>query len=75
MRFPIIAGMTLLVLGVLGWYYSGYAKGAHGALRCERGGAVIINVDGKDYAVNGMAGPTTLKLSGSGTAPLIQKPT
>ena len=41
---------------LLGWY-SGYAKEAKGELRCEGAGAVIINVDGKDYAVNGMAGP------------------
>ena len=30
---------------------------AQGELRCERGGAIIIKVGGKDYAVNGMAGP------------------
>ena len=30
---------------------------ALGELRCEGRGAVIINVDGRDYAVNGMAGP------------------
>lgn len=56
MRLPIVAAAALLILGVLGWY-SGYAKEAHGELRCESRGAVIINVDGKDYAVNGMAGP------------------
>ena len=28
-----------------------------GELRCEGGGAIIIKVGGKDYAVNGMAGP------------------
>jgi hypothetical protein len=56
MRF-FIPAIALLFLGVLGWY-SGYAREAHGELRCERGGAVIINVDGKDYAVNGMAGPS-----------------
>ena len=55
MRLPIVAGVALLVLGVLGWY-GGYAKEVHGELRCEGRGAVIINVDGKDYAVNGMAG-------------------
>ncbi len=32
-------------------------KLAQGELRCDEGGAIIINVDGKDYAVNGMAGP------------------
>jgi hypothetical protein len=54
MRF-LIPALALLVLGGLGWY-SGYAKEAKGELRCEGAGAVVINVDGKDYAVNGMAG-------------------
>jgi hypothetical protein len=54
MRLPIVAAVSLLVLGFLGWY-SGYAKEAKGQLRCEGAGAVVINVDGKDYAVNGMA--------------------
>ena len=54
MRF-LIPALALLVLGVLGWY-SGYAKEAKGELRCEGAGAVVINVDGTDYAVNGMAG-------------------
>jgi hypothetical protein len=53
MRF-LIAAIALLVLGVLGWY-SGYAREVQGELRCEGAGAVVINVDGKDYAVNGMA--------------------
>jgi hypothetical protein len=30
---------------------------AQGELRCEGSGAIVINVGGKDYAVNGMAGP------------------
>jgi hypothetical protein len=29
---------------------------AEGWLRCEGAGAIILNVRGKDYAVNGMAG-------------------
>jgi hypothetical protein len=29
---------------------------ARGELRCEGNGAVVINVEGRDYAVNGMAG-------------------
>lgn len=73
MRF-LIAVIALLVLGVLGWY-SEYAKEVQGELRCEGAGAVVINVDGKDYAVNGMAGRATLQLSVSGIAPLIQKQT
>jgi hypothetical protein len=55
MRLPIVAAVALFVLGVLGWY-GGYAKDVQGELRREGRGAVIINVDGKDYAVNGMAG-------------------
>jgi hypothetical protein len=55
MRF-LIPALALLILGVLGWY-RGYAKEARGELRCEGAGAVVINVDGKDYAVNGMASP------------------
>ena len=55
MRCLVLAlALALLVLALLGWY-SGYAKEAKGELRCERAGAVVINVDGKDYAVNGMA--------------------
>jgi len=50
----LVVSVVLLILGVLGWY-SGYAKEAQGELRCEGAGAVVINVGGKDYAVNGMA--------------------
>jgi len=48
-----IAAIALFALGVLVWY-NGYAGESAGraALRGRR--AVIINVDGKDYAVNGM---------------------
>jgi hypothetical protein len=31
------------------------SKMAEGELRCEGAGAVVINIDGEDYAVNGMA--------------------
>jgi hypothetical protein len=33
----IVAAITLLILGVLGWY-GGYAKEAQGELRCEGAG-------------------------------------
>jgi hypothetical protein len=55
----LIAAIALFTLGVLGWSFvdGGHAeKVVQGELRCEGPGAVIINVDGKDYAVNGMAG-------------------
>ena len=71
MRLPIIAALALLVLALLGWY-SGYAKEAKGELRCEGSGAVIINIDGKDYAVNGMAGaryPPIERIWNSATQP------
>jgi hypothetical protein len=56
MRF-LIAAIAVVVLGVLG--LSSYGAGrsqkmTQGELRCEGPGAVIIKVDGKDYAVNGM---------------------
>ena len=34
MRLPIVAGVALLVLGLLGWY-GGYAREVQGELRCE----------------------------------------
>jgi len=33
-----------------------FANMASGELRCDDGGAVVVRVAGKDYAVNGMAG-------------------
>ena len=59
MRF-LIAAIAILVLGVLGLSSFGAGRSEkvmQGELRCEGAGAVIINVGGKDYAVNGMAGP------------------
>ena len=59
MRF-LIAAIAVLVLGVLvcsSFGVDGSQKLMQGELRCEGAGGVIINVDGKDYAVNGMAGP------------------
>ena len=47
----IILSIAIVVLG------RNPLKLAQGELRCEGGGAIIINVGGKDYAVNGMAGP------------------
>jgi hypothetical protein len=56
----LIAAIVVLVLSVLGFASlgGGYSeKAVQGELRCEGAGGVIINVDGKDYAVNGQAGP------------------
>jgi hypothetical protein len=71
----LVAAIALLILGVLG-RYSGYAKEAQGELRCEGAGAVIINVDGEDYAVNGMAGaryPPIERIWNSATHPEAAK--
>ena len=58
MRF-LIAAIAVLVLCILGLSSVGEGhteKVMQGELRCEGAGGVIINVDGKDYAVNAMAG-------------------
>jgi hypothetical protein len=34
-----------------------FAQRTLGELRCEDRGAIVIKVDGRDYAVNGMASP------------------
>ena len=59
MRF-LIATIAVVVLGILVCYSFGGDSSQQlmqGELRCEGAGGVIINVDGTDYAVNGMAGP------------------
>ena len=56
----LVAAIAVLILAVLGLSSFGgdrSEKMMQGELRCEGAGGVIINVDGKDYAVNGMAGP------------------
>jgi hypothetical protein len=50
-----VLGLAVLVLSSLGAGRS--EKLMQGELRCEGGGGVIIKVEGKDYAVNGKAGP------------------
>jgi hypothetical protein len=59
----LIAAIALLVLGsIIGSVVAlllgrSPLKVAQGDLRCEGAGAVIVKVDGKDYAVNGLASP------------------
>jgi hypothetical protein len=56
----LVAAIAVLVLGVLALSSFGAGRSEkvmQGELRCEGDGGVIINVDGKDYAVNGKAGP------------------
>jgi len=47
----IVVSIAIVVLG------RNPLKLAQGELRCEGGGAIIINIGGKDFAVNGMASP------------------
>ncbi len=47
----IVISIAIVILG------RNPVKLAQGELRCQGGGAIIINVDGTDYAVNGMASP------------------
>ena len=57
----IIGAIGLLVIGAIAGTIAAFVFGkpslkvAEGELRCEGAGAVIIRVDGKDYAVNGLA--------------------
>ena len=56
----LFAAFAVLILGVLALSSFGAGRSEKvmlGELRCEGGGGVIINVGGKDYAVNGKAGP------------------
>jgi hypothetical protein len=60
MRF-LIEAMAVLVVGAIIGSMAGFVisqppnNTSEGKLRCEGAGAVVIRVDGKDYAVNGMA--------------------
>jgi hypothetical protein len=49
----VIGAIVLLAVSVGGREPFGHK---HGEIRCEGAGAVVISIDGKDYAVNGMAG-------------------
>jgi hypothetical protein len=44
--------LAALITVVLRWPFADMAAGE---LRCEGGGALVVRVAGKDYAVNGMA--------------------
>lgn len=60
----IIGGIGLLVIGAIAGTIAVFVLGkpslkvAEGDLRCEGSGAVIIRIDGKDYAVNSLASRT-----------------
>jgi hypothetical protein len=57
----LLNAVTLLAIGLLAAAIATlslqwpFADMAAGELRCENGGAVVVSVGGKDYAVNGMA--------------------
>ena len=47
-------GLLLAAIAILAVRWP-FANMAAGELRCDDGGAVVVRVAGKDYAVNGMA--------------------
>ena len=56
----IIAAVAVVALGILVclWFGGGSSSQLiQGELRCEGTGGVVINIGGKDYAVNAIAGP------------------
>lgn len=51
------AVVTAAIL-ICSWFGGDTPKqGSQGELRCEGAGGVVINIGGKDYAVNAIAGP------------------
>lgn len=53
--FTLVAiGLLATAIVTLGLRWP-FANISTGELRCERGGAIVVRVVGKDYAVNGMA--------------------
>lgn len=71
----LVVAIAVIVLAILGLSWFGTSrleKVIQGELRCEGAGGVIINVDGKDYAVNGKAGsryPPVQSIWNSATQP------
>ena len=51
----LMLGLTISSTGALFFKNGSPSDRAHGQLRCEGAGAVVININGSDYAVNGMA--------------------
>jgi hypothetical protein len=51
----LMVGLTISSMGALFLKSVSPSKMAQGEVRCEGAGAVVINIDGADYAVNGMA--------------------
>lgn len=57
----LLGAVTLLTLGLLAVAVAlvtlrwPFADMAAGELRCESGGALVVKIAGKDYALNGMA--------------------
>ena len=56
----VVVAVAIVALGILvcSWFGAETSKQLmQGELRCEGAGGVVINIGGKDYAVNAMAGP------------------
>ena len=47
-------GLLLAAIATLALRWP-FANLAEGELRCEKGGAIVVRIAGKDYAANGMA--------------------
>jgi hypothetical protein len=47
--------MLILTISATAALFEGRSNVAQGEVRCEEAGAIVINIDGTDYAVNGMA--------------------
>jgi hypothetical protein len=47
--------MLILTISATAALFEGRSNVAQGEVRCEGAGAIVINIDGTDYAVNGMA--------------------
>jgi hypothetical protein len=54
---PVAIGLLMLALTISSTaaLFKGRSNVAQGEVRCEGAGAIVINIDGADYAVNGMA--------------------
>jgi hypothetical protein len=70
----LMLGLTVSSTAALFSQGGSPARMAEGKVRCEGAGAVVINIDGADYAVNGMASrryPLIQRVWNSATYPEI----
>ena len=65
--------MVILTISATAALFEGRSNVAQGEVRCEGVGAIVISIEGTDYAVNGMAIAVIPRYSAFGTTPLIPK--